>query len=276
MAVVTTNNQNYADIASAIREKTGAETTYKPSEMSSGVNEVYDKGYADAQQSEYDKFWDTFQDYGNRRYYTYAFAGVLWSNEMVPKYNITFNDYSTTSRECMGMFSCYNRDRHLGEYADMTEILSKIDFSKCLTATNVFALARVKNVYCDFSSAESMIRTFDDSDGGSVNYIRLKVSEATTKFENTFAYTTKLTDIIFVDGSVIAANISFDRSPLNVESIKSITNALSDSTTDKTVTFKLSAVNTAFETAEGLADGSESQDWLNLIATKENWTFSLV
>lgn len=44
--IVTTDNRHYADIASAIREKTGTATTYKPEQMAAGVGEVYAAGIA--------------------------------------------------------------------------------------------------------------------------------------------------------------------------------------------------------------------------------------
>lgn len=44
MAIITTDNKHYNDIANAIREKTGTETTYTPEEMKSGIAEVYDAG----------------------------------------------------------------------------------------------------------------------------------------------------------------------------------------------------------------------------------------
>lgn len=44
MAIVATDNKHYADIANAIREKTGTENTYKPEQMAVGVGEVYEAG----------------------------------------------------------------------------------------------------------------------------------------------------------------------------------------------------------------------------------------
>lgn len=40
MAIVTTNDQHYAGIAEAIREKNGETTTYKPSEMAAAILEI--------------------------------------------------------------------------------------------------------------------------------------------------------------------------------------------------------------------------------------------
>ena len=62
---------------------------------------------------------------------------------------------------------------------------------------------------------------------------------------------------------------------LSKASIESIINALSPTTSALTVTLSKAAVNTAFETEAGLADGSTSQQWADLIATKSNWTISL-
>lgn len=63
---------------------------------------------------------------------------------------------------------------------------------------------------------------------------------------------------------------------LSKPSITSIINCLSTTTSGLTVTLSKTAVNNAFETSEGVADGSTSQEWLNLVATKTNWTISLV
>lgn len=46
MAIVTTDNKHYADIAAAIREKTGTMTTYKPEQMAEGIGAVYAAGKA--------------------------------------------------------------------------------------------------------------------------------------------------------------------------------------------------------------------------------------
>ena len=63
---------------------------------------------------------------------------------------------------------------------------------------------------------------------------------------------------------------------LSKASITSIINALSSTTTGLTVTLSLAAVNKAFETSTGANNGSTSTAWTTLIATKTNWTISLV
>jgi hypothetical protein len=58
--------------------------------------------------------------------------------------------------------------------------------------------------------------------------------------------------------------------------LTNIVNALSTTTTGLFVTLRKDAVNKAFETSEGAMDGSTSDEWLALAATKANWTISLI
>ena len=63
---------------------------------------------------------------------------------------------------------------------------------------------------------------------------------------------------------------------LSKASITNVINVLSNTTSGKTVSFSKKAVNKAFETSTGANDGSTSAEWQALIATKSNWTISLV
>jgi hypothetical protein len=63
---------------------------------------------------------------------------------------------------------------------------------------------------------------------------------------------------------------------LSKDSIISIINALSTTTSGLSITLSKVAVNKAFETSEGANDGSTSAEWLNLIATRPNVSFNLV
>lgn len=93
---------------------------------------------------------------------------------------------------------------------------------------------------------------------------KLTVIEATS-FTNAFVGCSSLMNIEF--GGTIGANISFEDSPLlSATSIESIINALSSTASEKTVTLSQTAVNNAFNTDE----------WNTLIATKPNWTISVI
>lgn len=55
----------------------------------SGDNGSYEEGYEQGKQAEYDRFWDVYQDNGNRNNYASAFGGTGWSEETFnPKYDI--------------------------------------------------------------------------------------------------------------------------------------------------------------------------------------------
>ena len=52
----------------------------------------YDEGYEAGQKAEYDKFWDNFQNYGNRINYAYTFA-YEWTDDIYnPKYPLNVNN----------------------------------------------------------------------------------------------------------------------------------------------------------------------------------------
>lgn len=58
-----------------------------------GYDEGFAEGYAQGKQSERDRFWDTFQNNGNRDNYQRAFYNTFWNNNTYnPKYPIVCND----------------------------------------------------------------------------------------------------------------------------------------------------------------------------------------
>lgn len=79
-----------------------------------------------------------------------------------------------------------------------------------------------------------------------------------------FSGCTKLKNLV-IEGET-NKNVRVEFSPLTKASIDRIVAILSDEATDKTVTLKQTAVEAAYTTAE----------WEALIATKPNWTFSLI
>lgn len=102
----------------------------------------------------------------------------------------------------------------------------------------------------------------------------LTVSEK-TPLSAAFNEATKLANIVI--GGIIGQSCNMQACPLTRDSIESVMSALSDTATGKTVTFKQSAVDKAFETYEGANDGStnESSDWFTLKGQKTNWTYAL-
>ena len=101
----------------------------------------------------------------------------------------------------------------------------------------------------------------------------------TTPFNNCFYRQSKLKEIRFdtSKGYISQNGVDFQWSTLlSKASITSIINALSDTTSGLSITLSKTAVNNEFETSKGASNGSTSQEWAALIATKSNWGISLI
>ena len=214
--------------------------------IAENVPKVYEAG----KKSEYDRFWDAYQQNGTRKNYAYAFAGQAWASESLnPKYPIRFNDSNANTRHACGMFCWHGRGRT--DYVLDVSTLD-IDWSGCKSLYLTFANAKVDNITIDGSNIISMNNTFSGADGGNtITTINLKVTETCTDFSNAFHYCTKLTNLTFTDDSVIAEHISLAQSSLlSAESVNSIINALEDRSglTARTVTFHTDIVANLTET----------------------------
>lgn len=98
---------------------------------------------------------------------------------------------------------------------------------------------------------------------------------AATNVRYFFTGMTALREIRFQ--GVIGLSLDLSEAPmLSAASMENVISCLSGSASGLTLTLSESAVNAAFETAEGAGDGSQSAAWAALIATKSNWTISLV
>ena len=208
--------------------------------IAENVPKVYEAG----RQAECDAFWDVFQDYGNRRNYNQAFYNSMdekgWTDETFnPKYPIiTGSDYNNNI-----FASC-----------TFTDTKVEIDLSASPSTINTF-------VYCYYLKTIRKL-TFSTDENAIIT--------------NMFFQCYALENIVF-GGEIVQTGISFQWSTnLSRESIINIINALSSNVTDKTITLSRTPVRKAFETSEGANDGNTSAEWLNLIATKPNWTISLV
>lgn len=274
MAKKIYEESNIAAIAEAIREKTGTEATYTTAEMRGGIGKVYDAGFAAGQatggdtdaayqegydageKAEYDRFWDAYQENGNRTDYSHMFS-TGWTNDIFkPKYDIRPTNAYMMFRYSRVAINC-----------DLVEHLNNLgvalDFKNCQNAQYAFF-----NIYTnhlgviDLSNATNVDSIFSYS--SSLIAIDKIISRERTKWStNAFSGCSQLTNVRFE--GVIARSIVFGACPLSRASIMSVIDALADNTTGFTATFKQTAVNAAF---------SESQ-WETLIATKPNWTITL-
>ena len=276
MAKKVYEENNIAAIANKIREKTGGESTYKTSEMPSGIDEVYNTGFeagkADGKKSEYDAFWDVYQDYGNRQHYSHAFAGKGWKKQnFKPKYDI-----KVKNAERMFGDMDYSSER----ISNLVEIFNEcgITFDTSLCTNFYYFLVYGSPEYfpvIDTRSANSLNNFSVNSSLISIEKIILRDDGSQTVTSMFTSNHNSLKEIRFE--GVIGTSFNMSTCPaLSKETIESIISHLSTTTSGLTLTLKKTNVNNAFETSSGANNGSTSAEWTALIATRSNWTISLV
>lgn len=237
-----------------------------------GLSEVdTNPAFEAGKKSEYDAFWDVYQDYGNRTKYEYGFCSNQgqygWTDETFrPKYDLILGSgYSGTY-----MF--------WGNYvSDVPAALERcgVVLDTRLCGHHEFMFAYTRSVRWG---------VIDASNSNSASYIWIRAKAETIekfvvnenlRFLRSFDEANYLKNLT-IEGTIGQGGLNLSWSPLSKDSLISVVNALSSTTTGLTVTLRLAAVNTAFETTAGAADGSTSEEWTALIATKPNWTINLI
>ena len=223
------------------------------------------EGIAEGKQAEYDAFWDAYQSNGEKTSYENAFSGRGWND-------ITFSPkYDMRPTTMYMMFRSSNVSDLMG-ICERNNV--SLDFTKSTNLQYAFNYSTI-----------TRLPTIDARNAGSLTYMlagcnglvsveKLILSE-TNKFAATFDSLTSLVSMP-IEGTIGQTGFGVNWSTkLNKPSITSIINALSTTTSGLTVTLSATAVNNAFETSEGAADGSTSAEWLALVATRSNWTIAL-
>lgn len=226
--------------------------------LKTDLDEVKASGIDDGRKAEYDAFWDTYQQNGNRKTYEGAFYG--WSIESFkPKYHIKPNGSTSNSFR-----SFYAPGIDLGEFLEGIGV--DFDTSECKTCSYDFYQAKCKGTpLLDVSNVSNFNNTFTVC---TAEIIRLKVSES-TPYTNVFNNCTSLVEL-YITGTIGKSGLNFQWSTmLSKDSITRIINALSTNTSGLSITLSRAAVESAF--------GSTTADeWTALIATRTNWTITLV
>ncbi len=222
---------------------------------------VYEKG----KKAEYDSFWDTYQDYGNLTCYDNAFAEGASGNKW--KSGITYKPkYQIKPKTAMNMYYATRLP-----YEDLKEV----DFSDCTDFYSFFAYSSTTHLgVIDMTKATRTNAAFTSCT--KLHTIDKIISSVKTAYTaNTFSGLSSLENVIF-EGE-IGVNVNFqDSTKLSHNSIASIINALSSSSSGKTFELSRTAVSKAFESTEGANDGVESAEWNVLANTKNNWNIVLV
>ena len=263
----------------------------KLKEVAQNQQRVYDAGYEKSQddiehlnaeleqtlygtdsggKSHYDEFWDVYQNYGKRVTYQYAFAGDSpgWTEEIFqPKYDIRLTGgYTATSM----FWGCPIKDM----VAHLDEIGRNIDMSLCWYFNNTFQNTKSKRWgTISMINGKGASYAFYNSSADTIE--KWIVNESLGDLAYTFGACVKLINLT-IEGVIGQNGLNLSWSPLSKTSITSVVNALSATTSGLTATLRLAAVNAAFETTPGANNGSTSDEWLALAATKSNWTINLI
>lgn len=230
------------------------------SEKTLQLKQDFDDVYEAGKNKEWNEFWDSFQENGNRLDYRYAF--YLWKRRnLKPKYDIIPTNCSYMFANAFTLDS--ENDRSFKKALEDSGVV--LDTSQSNNFQYMFWYSWITEIpTIDTRSASKLDYTFYYA-----TYLRT-IEKLILKDDGSqsclwaFEGCSRLTDII-VEGK-IGQNFAINNSPLTKASIESIVNALSSASTGKTVTFKKTAKEKAFTTDE----------WDALINTKPNWTFSLV
>lgn len=183
--------QKFKEIADKIREKTGETELIKPSEFASKIEDVYvagqnaggggsdaptyEQGVADGKQAEYDRFWDAYQESGNRSVYQYAFSS--WTDDVYdPKYPINISVSTNTGNafnaskitntlvpitaSCQTLITLFSNSTALVTvpHFDVTNVTKLIDrcFSSCNNLTNLTMVGSINANGFDVSPCKKL------------------------------------------------------------------------------------------------------------------------
>lgn len=210
---------------------------------------AYEQGVADGKKSEYDAFWDAYQEMGGPQQYVYSFAGRGWDDRTFkPKYDIIMR-YS-----CLGAFQ-YN------ELTDIAQALLDrgvtLDTSGASSLQAAFAYSKTKRLpVISAEGATSAAYIFEGCTGLEriEKFVLVKKNVLSGAFQNC----TKLKDIVF-EGE-IGYNTNLQYSPLSKDSITSVLGVLSDTTSGLTLTLNKAAVENAFKKQYSVTVGNTDGD----------------
>lgn len=219
--------------------------------------ECVNGGTVDAK-SWYDEFWDSY-DTSNQAYSRsdFMFAGKMWNDTTFkPKRDIVLKPSSS------GAF--YDNGCR-----DLKAILNKcgvkLDTSQVTNAGNFFISSYITALpEIDFSNATTLTNAFGHMSLISIDKVTFKDGVA---FNNTFNNLHQLEEIR-IGGTISGSGFDIHWSTkLTADSLKSIINALSNTTTGLTITLPKTA-QANYEAVYGTGS------WSVLVATRSNWTIA--
>ena len=237
---------------------------------------AYGIGHTEGVKTQYDEFWDAYQDNGNRTDYRNAFIGYYWNqSNLKPKYTCKVVGV------CTAMFQKCFFSQNIVNTTNLIDISHiSIDVTEATECIAMFADAMIKEVNLVFGEKVTSLNTaFTKGNRGNAEgmKITLLVPNPNCDWTNAFSYH-KVKELNLLDGTVIGTNGFNVRwaTGLPRTSIASIIRSLSSTTTGLSITLSLAAVNKAYERSEGANDGSSAAEWSLALAAAPNWTINLI
>lgn len=194
--------------------------------VGTGVS-MFDQGFEQGKQAEYDRFWDAYQENGNRQDYTGAFSGNGWTRKTLnPKYDIV--PLTATHIFSRGSFGG-DLQYHL------ESIGKKLDFSQATTLVEIVYYTSVTRLgVIDARSVSSLASTFAYALDAltTIDLLILKDDGSQTFGNNSFINCRGLINMI-IQGVIGKNGLNLQWSTkLSHDSLMSIINALQDKSTD--------------------------------------------
>ena len=237
------------------------------SEKLTTIAENQEKVYEAGKTKEWSDFWEKYQSLNlsqpyERTDYIMAFCGGGWNRmTFYPKYNM-----KVSNAERMFQFFGQYTGETFNLASRLKEINITIDYSNCTRFYYCFGGSFIDTLpTIDMTSATSASTNYSAFSSSFLHTVEKFIFSENTDLTGAFVSADKLKNINEIEGT-IGKTVDLKSCLLTKASITNVVNALSGNVSGITCTFKKTAKEAAFTTDE----------WNTLIATKSNWTFSLV
>lgn len=208
---------------------------------------VYEKGIEKGKENEHSKFWDTYQDYGNRTSYANGFQGNMgWTKDnFYPKYDI-----KPVGNAIQLLYAWEYADKHTMDLsARLKECGVVLDTSQATNLTHAFAYVRFATIPPIDLTGLTANASLLFGDSRTIKTIEKIIMAETTPIATTWFRNDIALENLTIEGTIGQSNFNVkDCKKLTKASLLSILKALSlNITATTTITFS-TAHQTTIET----------------------------
>ena len=241
---------------------------------------VYEAGQEAGQRAECDKFWDNYQNYGNRTNYEMGFLGYGFNfNTFHPKYDIKPIGSGQKLFYAWNISADSYDPAYRGSLKQRLEECGVIlDTSKVNCMTSMFRYGRWTELptidMTGLTTASDYI--FANNYGALKTIEKIIIGNGTPIKRNWFGANCQGLENLIIEGTI--GKNGFDvqyQTELSGESIVSIIEALSSTASGLTVTLSQTAVDNITFPITSTQTGTIYASWDELVGTKTNWTIAL-